>query len=68
MKNAIGDKMKDVEKAAFQAAGWMYSEACAMADSGDDIRKAEVTGLLERMKSDLSNHPEPVSFGDKETK
>jgi hypothetical protein len=38
---------------AIQALGWMYAEACILADAGTDIRKVEVPTLIARIQRDI---------------
>lgn len=51
---------------ALQAAGWMYSRACRLADEGIDIRKVEVPELIAELEQDLPEvRYEPAPAPDK---
>ncbi len=38
---------------ALQVMGWMYAEACVLADEGTDIRKVEVPVIMSKLKRDM---------------
>lgn len=40
-------------KIMLESLGWMYAEACLLADAGKDIRLIEVSGLIERAQIEL---------------
>lgn len=56
--------MNKLDKIAAQAAGWMYAEACSLADNGQDIRDKEFSEMIDRMKRDLSSDPDPINFNN----
>lgn len=58
--------LNDTSKAAIQALGWMLAEACTLMDKGEDVRTKNASELIDRMKKDLSCHPEPLVFQDSE--
>ena len=41
------------KEVAMQVAGWMYAQACHLADEGIDIRKVEVPDLIAKMEQDI---------------
>ena len=43
-----------VNDARIEAIGWTWAEACATLDAGDDPRKIECSGLIDRAKTDLT--------------
>lgn len=43
-----------VEQQRAEVLGWMYAEACASLDKGEDIRQIEVPSILERATKELN--------------
>lgn len=37
----------------YEALGWMYAEACVLADKGVDIRQVDASEFIPRMEKDL---------------
>jgi hypothetical protein len=46
--------LKELEEKWLMSAMWMYAEACALLDKGEDIRTKEVPELIERMMIEIS--------------
>ena len=61
----MNNETKERMEIAYQAAGWMYAEACLAMDNEEDFRKKEIPELLDRMEKDLSRELYPIEFKEK---
>ena len=48
------ERIKSLESERQLIIGWMYAEACSLADKGVDIREQELPEIAERAVKDLS--------------